>query len=204
MTLPSADFLPSLALADQSASDAFGRALAACVVAGFGFHGDSAPSSPLKWIVKPPGAGKTTIVRALLRGLGVEGRIKSPTYTLVEPYVVEMPKSIESRQDVKLHCYHFDFYRFEDPHEWLDAGFRDYFSDAALRLVEWPERARSEDGSLLPPADLHVSIDGAAVGRLVRWTTPNALGAAWRTKWSSPANLAAPSHPVADDSSSAG
>ena len=139
MTQLPTDSFKRLALADESASDAFGRALAALVIAnplapeggGFTIHfsGDL-------------GAGKTTIVRALLRALGVTGRIKSPTYTLVEPYVVEMPKIVESRQDVKLNCYHFDFYRFEDPQEWLDAGFRDYFSDAALRLVEWPERAR--------------------------------------------------------------
>jgi len=199
MTLPSADFPPSLALADESASDAFGRALAACVVTGFGLHGDSAPGGFTIHFSGELGAGKTTIVRALLRGLGVEGRIKSPTYTLVEPYVVEMPKSVESRQDVKLHCYHFDFYRFEDPHEWLDAGFRDYFSDAALRLVEWPERARSEDGGLLPPADLHVSIEAAGAGRVVRWSTPSALGAAWLSR----ASLAAPSRPAAGSSSSA-
>ena len=203
MTSTSSDSSSRLALADEPASDAFGRALAACVVAGFVRHGDRAPGSFTIHFSGDLGAGKTTIVRALLRGLGVEGRIKSPTYTLVEPYVVEMPKSVESRQGVKLHCYHFDFYRFEDPHEWLDAGFRDYFSDAALRLVEWPERARSEDGSLLPPADLHVSIDGAPVGRIVRWTTPTALGATWLTTWSGPADLATPSHPAADDSSSA-
>jgi tRNA threonylcarbamoyladenosine biosynthesis protein TsaE len=190
----------SLPLADATASDAFGRALAACVVTGFGALRDTASSGFTIHFSGDLGAGKTTIVRALLRGLGVEGRIKSPTYTLVEPYVLEMPKNVESRRDVKLHCYHFDFYRFEDPHEWLDAGFRDYFSDVALRLVEWPERARSDDGSLLPPADLHVRIDvqahpGEHPGRVVSWSTPTALGATWLSR----ASLVTSSRPVVDD-----
>ena len=189
----------SIPLADAAASDAFGRALADCMTTGFTTFHDTAPAGFTIHFSGDLGAGKTTIVRALLRSLGVEGRIKSPTYTLVEPYVVEMPKSVESRQDVKLHCYHFDFYRFEDPHEWLDAGFRDYFSDVALRLVEWPERARSDDGSLLPPADLHVRIDVAPVGRVVGWSTPTVLGASWLSR----ATLAAPSRPVADDFSRA-
>ena len=112
------------------------------------------------------GSGKTTLVRALLKHLGVEGRIKSPTYTLVEPYVVELPKSVDTRQRVNLYCYHFDFYRFENPHEWIDAGFRDYFSDAALRLVEWPERASDDAGTLLPAPDLHVTLEGRGDGRV--------------------------------------
>ncbi len=128
------------------------------------------------------GAGKTTVVRALLRRLGVEGRIKSPTYTLVEPYVVEMPKSVESRRDMKLHCYHFDFYRFEDPREWLEAGFRDYFSDAALRLVEWPERVVGDDGARLPAPDIHVRLETDGDGRVATLTAGTDRGAAWLTR----------------------
>lgn len=89
------------------------------------------------------GAGKTTLVRGLLRELGFEGRVKSPTYTLVESYVVS-----------KLHLYHFDFYRFTDPEEWEAAGFRDLFDNTNICLVEWPERALS----LLPTADLSIRL----------------------------------------------
>jgi tRNA threonylcarbamoyladenosine biosynthesis protein TsaE len=92
------------------------------------------------------GAGKTTLVRHLLRALGVQGRIKSPTYAVVEPY--ELPA---------LDAWHFDFYRFDDPREWEDAGFRDVFAGRGLKLAEWPEKA----GRLLPIADLdiHIAID---------------------------------------------
>ncbi len=125
------------------------------------------------------GAGKTTLVRALLKHLGVTGRIKSPTYTLVEPYVVEIPKGVATRQRMNLYCYHFDFYRFENPHEWLDAGFRDYFSDAALRLVEWPERASSEAGTLLPAPDLHVTLEARGDGRVAIVDAESERGAQW-------------------------
>jgi len=89
------------------------------------------------------GAGKTTLVRHLLRALGVHGRIKSPTYAVVEPY--ELPG---------LNVWHFDFYRFTDPREWEDAGFRDIFSSPGLKLAEWPEKA----ANCLPLADLVVQL----------------------------------------------
>jgi len=85
------------------------------------------------------GAGKTTFVRHLLRSLGVTGRIKSPTYAVVEPH--EAPG---------LAIWHFDFYRFDDPREWEDAGFRDLFAAPGLKLAEWPEKAQA----VLPAADL--------------------------------------------------
>lgn len=93
------------------------------------------------------GSGKTTLARHLLRALGVQGRVKSPTYTVVEPY--ELPA---------LQIWHFDFFRFNDPREWEDAGFRDIFSGPGLKLVEWPEKA----AALLPRADLIVRIDAQA------------------------------------------
>lgn len=92
----------------------------------------------------PLGAGKTTFVRHLLRALGVGGRIKSPTYAVLEPY--ELPGLAIS---------HLDFYRFEDPREWADAGFREIFAAPGLKLAEWPQKA----GDLLPPADLHLHIE---------------------------------------------
>lgn len=91
------------------------------------------------------GAGKTTFVRHLLRGLGITGRVKSPTYAVVEPHETPDGRAI----------WHFDFYRFNDPQEWEDAGFRDLFAASGLKLAEWPEKA----AGLLPPADLSLTID---------------------------------------------
>ena len=90
------------------------------------------------------GAGKTTFVRHLLRALGATGRIKSPTFAVMEPY--ELPD---------LNAWHFDFYRFDDPREWADAGFRDVFASPGLKLAEWPEKAQRA----LPPPDLRLFID---------------------------------------------
>ncbi len=102
------------------------------------------------------GAGKTTFTRHLLRALGVSGRIKSPSYAVVEPH--EAPG---------VRAWHFDFYRFNDPREWEDAGFRDIFAGPGLKLVEWPEQA----GELLPVPDLrlHIApIAGSETQRSVR------------------------------------
>ena len=90
------------------------------------------------------GAGKTTLVRHLLRALGVQGRVKSPTYAVVEPH--EVPG---------MSIWHFDFFRFNDPREWEDAGFRDIFAGDGLKLAEWPEKAEG----LLPRADLVIRIE---------------------------------------------
>jgi tRNA threonylcarbamoyladenosine biosynthesis protein TsaE len=99
------------------------------------------------------GAGKTTLVRGLLRSLGYQGRVKSPTFTLVELYKVS-----------RLDLYHFDFYRLKEPQEWADAGFREAFAAAAVCLVEWPEKAASR----LPRADLRIRLEHADAGRSVR------------------------------------
>lgn len=96
------------------------------------------------------GAGKTTLVRGLLRGLGHAGRAKSPTYALVEPYMLS-----------RLDLYHFDFYRFKDRSEWLNSGFREHFNPHSLCVVEWPEKA----GDLLAPPDLHLTLQPAGSGR---------------------------------------
>jgi tRNA threonylcarbamoyladenosine biosynthesis protein TsaE len=92
----------------------------------------------------PLGAGKTTFVRHLLRALGVQGRIKSPTYAVMEPYA--LPDGPIS---------HFDFYRFGDPREFDDAGFRDVFAAPGLKLAEWPEKAEGA----LPVPDLQLQIE---------------------------------------------
>jgi len=93
----------------------------------------------------PLGAGKTTFVRLLLRALGIEGRIKSPSYAVMESY--ELPAGGTAS--------HFDFYRFGDPREWEDAGFRDVFAAPGLKLCEWPEKAAGQ----LPPPDLQLFIE---------------------------------------------
>ena len=125
-------FTDTLFLPDPAATDVFGHALADAVRAGM-----------VIYLVGALGAGKTAIARAMLRKIGVEGTIKSPTYTLVELYVVS-----------RLSLYHFDFYRLQDPEEWLEAGLRDYFNPTSICLVEWPDKA----GTSLPQADIVLNL----------------------------------------------
>ena len=132
----------SIFLTDETATLDLGQRLAAVVAPGLYL----ALSGEL-------GSGKTTLVRGLLRGLGYAGKVKSPTYTLVEFYNLS-----------KLDLYHFDLYRFNDPQEWFDAGFRDYFQPGNLCVVEWPERAQD----LLPTADLQVALNEESGGRRAR------------------------------------
>jgi tRNA threonylcarbamoyladenosine biosynthesis protein TsaE len=115
----------------------------------------------------PLGAGKTTFVRHLLHALGVEGRVKSPTYALMESYSVV-------RNGQPLAIWHFDFYRFDDPQEWEDAGFRDVFASRGLKLVEWPEKAEG----LLPEPDLRLQLEPSDNdARAVRFDAHTPLGA---------------------------
>lgn len=128
----------SFKLADADATLRLGEALAA-----------GARPGQVLFISGDLGAGKTTLVRGLLRRLGHPGRAKSPTYALVEPY------SFPS-----LDLYHFDFYRFKDRSEWLSSGFREHFNAQSLCVVEWPEKA----GDLPAPPDVHIRLhfDGDA------------------------------------------
>ena len=120
-------------LPDDAATRALGAGLAAALTPGLRIylHGDL-------------GAGKTTLVQGLLAALGYRGRVKSPTYTLLELYAIS-----------RLNLYHFDFYRFRDKNEWREAGFSDYFDGDGICLVEWPEKADDE----LPPADIDITLD---------------------------------------------
>ena len=120
-------------LHDESATTAAGAALAAGLASGLVIYlrGDL-------------GAGKTTLVRGALRALGHEGKVKSPTYTLIEPYIVS-----------RLNLYHFDFYRFAEPDEYLEAGLDEYFDGHGVCLVEWPDKAQP----FVAQADVVVRLD---------------------------------------------
>ena len=128
--------MPDLKLPDEAATLRMGASLAAGIAPGRVLH-----------LRGELGAGKTTLARGLLRALGYTGRIKSPTYSLVELYPLS-----------RLNLYHFDFYRFEDREEWLASGFREYFNPQSACIVEWPERA----GDLLasPDVEVHLRIEG--------------------------------------------
>jgi len=132
-------------LADAAATERVGAALAAELHGGMivCLHGDL-------------GAGKTTLARGVLRGLGFDGPVKSPTYTLVEHY----PFS-------NLYLYHFDFYRFNDPSEWEYAGLAELFRPDALCLIEWPERV----APWLPPVDVDLALSPMPDGRAGRALT---------------------------------
>jgi len=149
-------------LADEAATLALGAEIARILLPGVCVHlsGDL-------------GAGKTTLSRGILRGLGFEGRVKSPTYTLVELYVIST-----------LNLYHFDFYRFNDPEEWNDAGFRDLFNGTNICLVEWPEKA----GELLPLPDLMIELSPTpAMSRSARIQSHTSLGNTLLGKLQTPA-----------------
>ena len=140
----------SLNLPDEAATVVFGQRLARGLRAGtvIYLHGDL-------------GAGKTTLVSALLQALGYAGRVKSPTYTLVEPY-----------RAGGLNLRHFDLYRFRDETEWDAAGFRDEFDGNNVCLVEWPEQA----AGLLPAPDLELKLEILPNGRRVQWRARTELG----------------------------
>jgi len=107
------------------------------------------------------GAGKTTLVRGMLRGLGWQGPVKSPSYTLVEHYVLS-----------RLYCYHFDFFRLTDEREWDNLGFGDDFRPDSVCVIEWPERVLRR----LPRVDLALTLTIAGEGRRARLATRTVQG----------------------------
>jgi tRNA threonylcarbamoyladenosine biosynthesis protein TsaE len=135
-----APIVKSMCWPHEAATRACADALAACPALRDGFIA----------LQGELGAGKTTFVRLLLQALGVQGRIKSPTYAVVEPYSVVDPLAPAEA----LSIWHFDFYRFDDPREWEDAGFRDIFASPGLKLAEWPDKA----AGMLPVPDLVLQI----------------------------------------------
>ncbi len=141
---------PKAFLPDEAATLALGAALAECLEPGLVIYlrGDL-------------GAGKTTLARGVLRGLGYTGPVRSPTYTLVELYELS-----------RLHLHHFDFYRFHDPREWIDAGFRESFNRRNVSLIEWPEKAAGS----VPPADVEITLTPSGSGRNASFTSSSRAG----------------------------
>ena len=142
--------MPTFSLPDENATLSLGAALAPRIEPG-----------AVLTLRGELGAGKTTLVRGLIRALGHAGRVKSPSYTLVELYEVS-----------RLNLYHFDFYRFHDPSEWNYTGFRDIFNGQNICLIEWPERAAGQ----LPPADLDIALEVTDPGRRATLTARSAAG----------------------------
>lgn len=140
----------TLDLADETATLDFGAVLAKALQPGLivYLHGNL-------------GAGKTTLVRGLLHAAGHVGKVKSPTYTLVEPYSLE-----------NYNIYHFDLYRFTDDEEWEAAGFRDYFNQQSVCIIEWPEKAEN----VLPTPDINITFTIKSAGRSVSVTAHSERG----------------------------
>ena len=132
-------------LPDESATAALGAALARALQPGLVIylHGDL-------------GAGKTALTRALLRASGYQGTVKSPTYTLSEPYRVQL-------NGEPVNVIHYDLYRMSSPEEFLDAGFREDFDGKNVCIVEWPEKGEP----VLPPPDVRVLLNVSGLGREV-------------------------------------
>ena len=160
-------------LPDESATEALGQQLAAIVLSTRAQ--EPAPSSPsgsyqtagLIYLQGNLGTGKTSLARAFLRACGVTGRIKSPSYALLETYNVS-----------RLNLYHIDFYRFNDPKELAEAGLRDLFTPDAVVLIEWPEKAEGQ----LPAPDLMIRLDLLGLGRRAQVEAATQRGASWLSK----------------------
>jgi len=125
-------FIREILLANPGATEKLGQALASAMTPGL-----------VIYLEGDLGAGKTTLARALLSAMGHQGAVKSPTYAIVEVYVIS-----------RLYFYHFDFYRFTSPEEFFDAGLDEYFRQDAICLVEWPEKAVG----CVPKADVRLGL----------------------------------------------
>lgn len=138
-------------LADEQATRAFGAALAPLL-----------PGRATVFLQGNLGAGKTTLVRALLRAAGHDGPVRSPTYTLVEPYRLARGS-----------YYHLDLYRLSDPEELEYLGLRDMLAEDCVLLIEWPERGEAA----LPRPDLRIRLESAGSGRMLEVEAASPVGA---------------------------
>ncbi|NOZ36753.1 MAG: tRNA (adenosine(37)-N6)-threonylcarbamoyltransferase complex ATPase subunit type 1 TsaE [Gammaproteobacteria bacterium] len=135
----------NILLADEAATEKLGQTFAAVC-----------PPRCLIFLYGDLGTGKTTFSRGFLRGLGYAGRVKSPTYTLLEPYEIQTKNERAVR-----HVYHLDLYRLADPEELAYLGVEDCFADEAISLVEWPQQGEG----MLPPADVNILLQYQDAGR---------------------------------------
>lgn len=142
-------------LNDEEGTQALGAALARVLIPGLSIS-----------LYGELGAGKTSLTRALLHAAGHQGRVKSPTYTLLEPYVITL-------NDQTIELLHFDLYRMNTSEEFTDAGFRDYFDSSRICIVEWPERAEN----LLPTPDVDIFLTVEEHGRGVELRANSDQGA---------------------------
>jgi tRNA threonylcarbamoyladenosine biosynthesis protein TsaE len=149
-----------LEIVGEQNQDVFGRRLAACLKAPL-----------ILYLIGDLGTGKTTLVRGALRGLGHQGSVRSPTYTLLEPYELG---------DLRL--FHLDLYRLGDPEELEYLGLRDLLDEDSVLFVEWPERG----SGVLPPADLEIRLDYTSGGRLLELVSRTLSGSALVTALSDP------------------
>lgn len=160
----------SIYLADEAATEQLAKALSDVLSHYFSNSYDN-PSDTGKsakvYLKGDLGAGKTTFVRQFLRAMGVTGRIKSPTYTLLETYKVS-----------SLYLYHFDFYRFTDTEEWHEAGFRENLGEDAIVFIEWADKA----GPGLPTPDLELHLIYESAGRTAQFNAFSEKGKTWITK----------------------
>ncbi|MDR1854087.1 MAG: tRNA (adenosine(37)-N6)-threonylcarbamoyltransferase complex ATPase subunit type 1 TsaE [Azoarcus sp.] len=149
-------------LGDEAATLALGARFAAALAPGL-----------VVWLEGDLGSGKTTLVRGVLRALGHTGAVKSPTYTLIEPYVVS-----------RINLYHFDFYRLSSPEEFLDAGLDEYFSGTGVCFVEWPRQAEP----YLAKPDVVVALAAQDGGRRATITATTEAGSTCLKRLTDPAN----------------
>lgn len=141
-------------LPDESATQALGAALARALAPGL-----------VVYLEGDLGAGKTALTRALLHAAGHKGAVKSPTYTLSEPYRI----ALDGRN---VNLIHYDLYRMASPEEFLDAGFREDFDGRNICIVEWPEKG----APVLPPPDVQILLTVSGLGRNVELQALSELG----------------------------
>jgi tRNA threonylcarbamoyladenosine biosynthesis protein TsaE len=163
----------SRALADEAATQRLGQRLAQGLAARHVplaspaiSNGEAGPAAMVVHLRGDLGAGKTTLVRALLNALGWRGTVRSPSYTLLEPYALGAMTYV-----------HVDLYRLRSPEDIEDLGLRDYLQAAHTLLIEWPEHG----GAMTPPADLDIHLQFEAPGRRASLLARTLAGAEWLT-----------------------